>query len=155
MEFTFGILSISREPAAKNLQENALPVAVMLEKAGYRTGRMESLFTEQKDLEKHLISWADEQHLDLIVTMGGVSLKPEDTVPEATEAVCSRMIPGIGEAMRTRCYQITPRAILSRGTAGIRGKTIILNLPGRAGPAMENLEPILPVLGHALEMLSV
>ena len=73
--------------------------------------------------------------------------------PEATEAVCRRMAPGIGEAMRAASLAITPRAMLSRATAGIRGRTLIVNLPGSPKAARENLEAVLPTLAHGLEML--
>ena len=152
MNYTVGILLVGEMESAA-LYENGLPVASMLEEAGYQIARMEWVSGAQEALEEKLKSWTDTLGLDLIVTMGGVSLKPRDVVPEATEAVCQRMIPGIGEAMRSFCYTITPRAILSRGTAGIRGKAIILNLPGRAQSARENLQPVLPALEHALSML--
>ena len=150
MQYTVGILLVG-SGSGSSLFENGVPVAAMLEGAGYLIGGMEAVSGEQRVLEEKLKAWSD--CFDLIVTMGGISLVPEDVVPEATEAVCQRMIPGIGEAMRTRCYDLTPRAMLSRGTAGIRGKTIILNLPGRAQPARENLEPVLPALEHGLFML--
>ena len=152
MSNTVGILLVDTgSQQGSTLFENGLPVASMLERAGYLVAGMETVAADQQSLETKLKEWADR--LDLIVTMGGVSLKPEDVVPEATEAVCQRMIPGMGEAMRLRCYDITPRAVLSRGTAGIRGRTVILNLPGKAQSAKENLEPVLPTLSHALDML--
>ena len=151
MNYRVGILLVSPQLTGSSLYENGLPLASMLERAGYQVAGMETVLPDLKSLEEKLTAWAER--LDLIVTMGGVSLKPEDVVPEATQAVCQRMIPGMGEAMRSHCYEITPRAMLSRGTAGIRGKTLILNLPGRSQPAMENLEPVLPALSHALEML--
>ena len=151
MGYTAGILIVGKTSAA--LFENGLPVASMLEAAGYQIAAMEPVDGNQEAIEKKLVSWADQLGFRLILTMGGVSLKPEDVMPEATEAVCQRMIPGLGEAMRTRCYEITPRAALSRETAGIRGKTLILNVPGNAQAARENLQAVLPVLQHALSML--
>lgn len=144
-----GILMVGAGGAA--LYEKALPVASMLEGAGYQVPFMEPVDPDQKSIEHKLKDWA--QRLDLIITLGGVSLKPQDLVPEATEAVCQRMIPGMAEAMRTNCYAITPRAILSRGTAGILNQTIILNLPGTTQAAKENLSAVLPTLQHALDML--
>ena len=149
MTYTAGILLLGKPGAA--LFENGIPVASMLESAGYQVPFLEPVDFDQKAIEEKLCSWAEK--LDLILTMGGVSLKACDRVPEATEAVCDRMIPGMGEAMRTRCYDLTPRAMLSRGTAGIRGKTIILNLPGNASAAKENLAAVLPAMDHALFML--
>ena len=147
--YTVGILMVGSGGAA--LFENALPVASMLEGAGYQVPFMEPVAPDQKAIEKKLLDWT--QQLDLIITLGGVSLKSKDVVPEATEAVCQRMIPGMAEAMRTNCYGITPRAMLSRGTAGICNQTIILNLPGSSQAAKENLSPVLPALQHALDML--
>ena len=90
----------------------------------------------------------------MVVTTGGTGFSPRDVTPEATLAVCERMTPGIPEAMRYVSMQVTNRAMLSRAQAGIRGKTLILNLPGSPNAAQENLEAVLPALSHGLEMLS-
>ena len=147
--YTVGILMVGAGGAA--CYEKALPVASMLEDAGYQVPFMEPVDPNQKAIEQKLMAWA--QRLDLIITLGGVSLKSQDLVPEATEAVCQRMIPGMAEAMRTNCYAVTPRAMLSRGTAGILNQTIILNLPESSQAAKENLSAVLPALQHALDML--
>ena len=89
----------------------------------------------------------------LVLTTGGTGFAPRDVTPEATLAVCERLVPGIPEAMRAACLQITPRAMLSRAAAGIRGRTLIVNLPGSPKAALENLEPVLPPLLHGLQML--
>ena len=91
--------------------------------------------------------------MDLIVTTGGTGFAPRDVTPEATIAVCQRLTPGIPEAMRYASLAITPRAMLSRAAAGIRGRTLIINLPGSPKAARENLEAVLPALEHGLEML--
>ena len=88
------------------------------------------------------------------MTTGGTGFAPRDVTPEATLAVCDRMAPGIPEAMRYASMQVTNRAMLSRAQAGIRKGTLILNLPGSPKAARENLEAVLPALGHGLEMLS-
>ena len=147
--YTVGILMVGSGGAA--MFEKALPVASLLEAQGYQVPFMEPVAPEQKTIEKRLVSWSEK--LDLIITLGGVSLKPQDVMPEATEAVCQRMVPGIAEAMRTNCYAITPKAMLSRGTAGICSGTLILNLPGETQAARENLLAVLPALSHALDML--
>jgi molybdenum cofactor synthesis domain-containing protein len=91
---------------------------------------------------------------DLILTTGGTGFSPRDVTPEATIAVCQRLTPGIPEAMRYASLRVTPRAMLSRAAAGIRGKTLIVNLPGSPKAARENLEAVLPPLAHGLEMLT-
>ena len=114
-------------------------VAERLEAAGYQVAERLVVPDEQETIE--------------VVTTGGTGFAPRDVTPEATEAVCRRMAPGIGEAMRAASLAITPRAMLSRATAGIRGRTLIVNLPGSPKAARENLEAVLPTLAHGLEML--
>ena len=96
---------------------------------------------------------ADSLKVDVIFTTGGTGLSPRDVTPEATLDVAERMVPGIPEAMRARSLLITDRAMLTRGVACIRGRTLIINLPGSPKAVKECLEVILPVLGHALEVL--
>ncbi len=97
--------------------------------------------------------WADELGLDLILTTGGTGFAPRDVTPEATLDVVERLAPGLAEAMRAASLRITPHAMLSRVAAGIRGRTLIVNLPGSPKGAVENLAVILPVLPHAIELL--
>ena len=97
---------------------------------------------------------ADRRLAQLLLTTGGTGFAPRDVTPEATLAVCERMTPGIPEAMRYASMRVTARAMLSRAQAGIRGGTLIINLPGSPKAARENLEAVLPALEHGLEMLS-
>lgn len=90
---------------------------------------------------------------DLIVTTGGTGVHPNDQTPEATADVIARAVPGIVEAMRAASLQVTPMAMLSRGVAGIAGRTLIVNLPGSPKGASENLEAVIGVLGHAIDQL--
>lgn len=108
---------------------------------------------ERKIIEETLRYWADQDHLDLIITTGGTGLSPRDVTPEATSAVIERVVPGIAEAMREEGRKNNPRAMLSRGMSGTRGKTLIINLPGSPRAVRESLEVVLPVIGHAIDIL--
>jgi len=100
-----------------------------------------------------LAVWCEEVGLDLILTTGGTGFAPRDVTPEATRAVMQREAPGLAEAMRAASLQITPHAMLSRAVAGIRGRTLIVNLPGSPRAVRENLQVILPALPHGLRLL--
>ena len=129
-------------------------MARLLEEAGYEVVLTAIVPDEQPQIEDFLRDTADRQLVQLLVTTGGTGFAPRDVTPEATLAVCERMTPGIPEAMRYASMQVTNRAMLSRAQAGIRGGTLIVNLPGSPKAARENLEAVLPALGHGLEMLS-
>ena len=129
-------------------------VAETLKNAGYDVVKTAVVPDEQPLIEEALRTIADCGDVHLLATTGGTGFAPRDVTPEATIAVCDRLTPGIPEAMRYASLQITPRAMLSRAQAGIRGKTLIVNLPGSPKAARENLEAVLPALAHGLEMLS-
>lgn len=109
---------------------------------------------EPEEIKKALLAFADEEKLDLVLTTGGTGLAPRDNTPEATREVITREVPGLAEAMRLASLKKTPRAMLSRGIAGIRGRTLIINLPGSPKAVRECLEAILPALPHGLEILT-
>ncbi|MEZ4600426.1 MAG: MogA/MoaB family molybdenum cofactor biosynthesis protein [Syntrophotaleaceae bacterium] len=100
-----------------------------------------------------LVKWVDEEHLDLILTTGGTGLSPRDVTPTATRRVIDWDIPGIAEAMRSASLEKTPHAMLSRALAGVRNRAMIINLPGSPKGVRENLEVVLPALGHGLKKL--
>ena len=105
-------------------------------------------------LKKELMRLADQRQVNLVMTTGGTGFSPRDITPEATEAVCGRMTPGISEAIRAYSMTKTPRAMLSRAVSGIRGKTLIINLPGSPKAVRESLEFIMSSLEHGLEILN-
>lgn len=152
--FTAAVVTVSDRSFRGERPDGSGPVAVeMLEKAGYRVVETVIVPDERVEIEAALIRLADEKDAALIVTSGGTGFAPRDVTPEATEAVCQRMAPGIPEAMRMASMAITPRGMLSRSAAGIRGGSLIVNLPGSPKAVRENLEAVLPALEHGLEML--
>ena len=113
-----------------------------------------ALVPDEKELiAAELRRCADELGVTLVLTTGGSGLSPRDVTPEATLAVAEKLVPGIPEAMRAASLRITPRGMLSRSAAGIRGRSLIVNLPGSPRAALENLEPVLPAILHGLKML--
>ena len=129
-------------------------VAELLKDGGYEVTVTAIVPDEQAQIEEKLRQIADSGEVQLLVTTGGTGFAPRDVTPEATLAVCDRLTPGIPEAMRYASMQVTNRAMLSRAQAGIRKGTLIINLPGSPKAARENLEAVLPAIGHGLEMLS-
>jgi molybdenum cofactor synthesis domain-containing protein len=108
---------------------------------------------EQVQIASTLREWSDTQRLNLVLTTGGTGLAPRDVTPEATRTVIEREAPGIAEALRAISLQYTRTAMLSRGVAGVRGRTLIINLPGSPKAVRECLEYVLPVLPHAINLL--
>lgn len=109
---------------------------------------------EIDEIKKILITWADHEKPDVILTTGGTGFAPRDVTPEATAQVIQRDAPGIAEAIRWEGLKQTPHAMLSRGLAGIRGRTLIVNLPGSPKGAVESLKSILAVIPHAVELIN-
>jgi molybdenum cofactor synthesis domain-containing protein len=111
------------------------------------------LADEMEEIAALLAKWSDEGQYDLILTTGGTGVSPRDRTPEATRRVLHLELPGFAEAMRARSMQITPLAMLSRAVAGIRGCTLIVNLPGSPKAAIECLEAVWPALRHAVDKI--
>jgi molybdenum cofactor synthesis domain-containing protein len=104
-------------------------------------------------ISRLLVEWSDSGEMDIILTTGGTGFSPNDVTPEATQSVIHRQTPGLAEAMRNSGMKITPHAMLSRATTGIRTRTLIINLPGSPRGATENLAVLLPALPHAVQLL--
>ena len=149
-----GILTMS-DKASRGERED-LSGKVIEEMVARIEGRVDVyriLPDERKEIERALIELADSQELDLILTTGGTGLAARDVTPEATRSVIDRDVPGFGELIRARSFEITPAGILSRMTAGIRSRTLIINLPGSPKAVRECLEWIMPSIPHAVELL--
>jgi molybdenum cofactor synthesis domain-containing protein len=148
-----GILTVSDKGARGEREDRSGPaIREMIEAAGGEVVRAGIVPDEQEEVRAALIAWADEG-LDLVLTTGGTGFSPRDWTPEATKSVIEREAPGLAEAMRRAGAEKTPTAILSRAVAGIRGGTLIVNLPGSEKAVRESLAVLLPVLPHAVDVL--
>ena len=128
-------------------------IAGMLQAAGMEIVGRQIVADEQADVRRLLIEWSDDKCVDLILTTGGTGVSPRDVTPDATREVIEREVPGMAEAMRRHSAAVTPHAMISRALAGIRGRTLIINLPGSPKGARENLGVLLPALAHAIEKI--
>ena len=148
------IITVS-DKGSKGEREDASGMLIreILEDAGYQAISYAIFPDEQDLLEREMKRISDEGLADLILTTGGTGFSPRDRTPEATIAVAERLVPGIPEAMRMQSMGITKRAMLSRAAAAIRGKTLIVNLPGSPRAVRENLEYIVGELQHGLDIL--
>lgn len=149
------ILTVSDRCAAGQLDDRAgSALREALTSRGEEVVATAVVRDEMDSIRAELMRWSDELAVDVILTTGGTGLGPRDVTPEATESVLDRKAPGIAEAMRMRSLETVPTAMLSRGTAGIRGRTLIINLPGSPKGAEECFEVVWPVLEHAVDMMA-
>lgn len=151
--FQAAVLTISDKGSAGLRKDEAGPrVSAFLEEHGYEIVHTAILPDERDQIEAEMKRLAGEK-ITLVVTTGGTGFSKRDVTPEACENVCTRMIPGFGEAMRLASSRITDKAWLSRANAGILDETIIITLPGSPKAAVENLEAVIGPLKHGIEIL--
>lgn len=151
-----GILTLS-DRASKGIYDDASGKLIdrfVREALHYEVAETAVISDEYEQIVEILTRWSDELRLNLILTTGGTGFAPRDITPEATRAVIERETPGLAEAMRAEGLRATPHAMLSRAVCGIRKGTLIINLPGSPKAVGENLDVLMPVLPHALELLS-
>ena len=152
--FTAVILTISDKGAAGEREDaSGEVIKELLQEAGYQIERYHIVPDEREAIEKELLHMSDHMGLNLILTTGGTGFGPRDITPEVTKSVIDREAPVISEAMRLNSLSITPKGMLSRGVSGIRGRALIVNLPGSPKAVRESLEYILSPLKHGLEIL--
>jgi molybdopterin adenylyltransferase len=150
----FGVLTVSDRSSRGEREDLSGPELVsMVEANGWKVTAQAVAPDERADIQAVLADWADGGGVDVILSTGGTGFAPRDVTPEATLAVIEKQAPGLAEAMRQESLKVTPHAMLSRAVAGIRGKTLIVNLPGSPKAARENFSVIIPVLPHVVELL--
>lgn len=155
MKYTAAVITVSDMGSRGLRQDTSGPaVRAILEEAGFSVAHTAILPDEMEQISAELRDCADRRRIDLIVTTGGTGLSPRDVTPEATRAVLEREIPAIPVAMWTEGLKVTPRAMLSRAVAGIRGSSLLLNLPGSEKAARENLAAVIGALEHGLHMIA-
>ncbi len=148
------ILTISDKGFKGERQDKSGPaIREMVAKLEATVDRYELVPDDREAISLKLATWADSGDIDLILTSGGTGLSERDNTPEATLAVVEKAAPGLTEAMRAKTFAITPYAILSRAAAGVRGRCLIINLPGSPKGVRECLEVVLPVIPHAVEII--
>jgi len=146
-----GIITVSDKGSQGQREDLSGPaIAKMLAGAAFCVSKTIIVPDESDQISNAIIEFADREKLDLILTTGGTGLSPRDLTPEATLKVLDREIPGMAEAMRLASMKVTPHAMISRAVAGVRGRSLIVNLPGSPKGATQNLSAVLPALRHAI-----
>ena len=154
MMFKVGLLTVSDRGAAGEYEDRSGPlmVEIMTADSGWTISERAIIPDDREEIARTLIEWSDKG-LNLVLTSGGTGFAPRDITPEATRQIIEREAPGITEALRAESLKITRHAMLSRGVAGMRGQTLVINLPGSPKAVHESLDVLLPILPHALELL--
>jgi len=154
MSLRWGLITLS-DKGAKGQREDTAGQAIsdLMNQAGHQRVDYAILPDDLQTIAERLAEWCDSGRMDLLLTCGGTGMSPRDVTPEATLQVIQRHAPGFAEAMRAKSLEITRHAMLSRAVTGMRGQTLILNLPGSRKAAVENLQTVLPALDHAIEKL--
>jgi molybdopterin adenylyltransferase len=149
-----GVVTVSDKGYVGEREDTSGPLlADLLCKMGAEVVNQTIVPDERAEIERRLILLADEEQVDLVVTTGGTGPAPRDITPEATRAVIEREMPGLAEVLRFEGYRKTPLAVISRGVAGIRGRTLVVNLPGNPKAVREGMETLAPILPHAIKMV--
>jgi len=150
-----GILTISDKGwRGERVDESSKVIRECVARLDSQVTKYEIVPDERDIISNKLVEWADKADIDVIITTGGTGLSQRDVTPEATLAVVNKVVPGITEAMRMKTLDKTPMAMLSRATAGMRGKCLIINLPGSPKAVRECLEVVLPAITHAVEIIT-
>jgi molybdenum cofactor synthesis domain-containing protein len=154
MNIRFAILTASDRCARGERDDLTGPALADLVRTQNWSVVKEALLPDDRSaLSNQMSVWADGGEVDVILVTGGTGFAPRDVTPEATRAVIDREAPGLAEAMRAASLSKTPHAMLSRSVSGLRGRTLIINLPGSPKGALENLQAVIPVLEHAIKLL--
>ena len=154
MKYTAAVITVSDKGARGERTDTSGPaVCALLESRGWDVVHTAVIPDELETIQAELIRCADEKGIALVVTTGGTGFSPRDVTPEATLSVISRRAAGLPEAMRAESMKITPKGCLSRSAAGIRGRSLIVNLPGSRKASQENLLAVIDPIAHGLEML--
>jgi molybdenum cofactor synthesis domain-containing protein len=148
------VITISDRSAAGKQEDASGPLlAALAREMGAEVVSQATVPDEQEQITALLVQQSDQLQLDLILTTGGTGVTPRDVTPEATLAAIDRAMPGLAEVLRFEGYRHTPLAVISRGVAGVRGRTIIVNLPGSPKAVQEGMEVLVPILPHAVRMV--
>jgi molybdopterin adenylyltransferase len=153
-EIKAGIITVSDKGSRGEREDlSGAEIRKLLESVSIHVSRYVVIPDEEKDIREQLVDFSDNARLDLIVTTGGTGVSPRDVTPDATLEVIDKEVPGMAEAMRAKSLEITPHAMISRAVVGIRGTSLIINLPGSPKAVREALQVVLPALRHAVEKI--